>query len=364
MNSWEPEALVTSAVDTLPMNFAILDEEGTILHTNRTWREFGEANDIELRPSTIGLNYLEVTAQSESETARAVVAGLSELLEGDREIFEFEYPCHSPDTKRWFLMRAASFAHGEREYVAVAHFDITERREYQQQLERSNERLEQFAHSVSHDLQEPLRMVSSYLQLLEQRYGDELDEDAEEFIKYAVDGADRMESMIEGLLTFSRIDAQGDTFEPVNLEEIIDEALANLEMRIEETAAEITVESLPTVRGDPNQLRLVFQNLLDNAIQYSGDGSPRITISSEREGEEWTLSVSDEGIGIDHEDEDRVFEMFQRLHSHEEYVGSGIGLTICRRILERHGGEIWIDSAPGDGTTISFTLPAVDDSVD
>ncbi|WP_224449214.1 PAS domain-containing sensor histidine kinase [Haloprofundus salilacus] len=360
MNGREPEALIPAAVDTLPINFAILDDEGKILYTNRAWQEFGEANEIELRPDTIGTNYLTITRQAETETAQTAAAGLSEILTGERELFEFEYPCHSPDKQRWFLMRAASFTNGDQRYVAVAHFDITDRYTYQRQLEESNERLQQFAYAASHDLREPLRMVTSYLQLLERRYSDDLDEDAKEFIEFAVDGAERMEAMIEGLLTYSRVETQGQSFVSVNLEAVLDDVLTDLGIRIDEAGAEITAESLPTVRGDASQLRQLFQNLLENALQYSGEQKPRVSISATRDEDEWMISVSDKGIGIDQKDADRVFEVFQRLHSHEEYEGTGIGLALCRQIIKRHGGEIWVNSEPEEGSTFSFTLPAPD----
>ncbi|MCU4973969.1 ATP-binding protein [Halobacteria archaeon AArc-m2/3/4] len=358
MNGREPEALIPAAVDTLPINFAILDNEGTILYTNRAWQKFGEANDIELRPDTIGTNYLTITRQAETETAQTAAAGLSEILTGERELFEFEYPCHSPDTRRWFLMRAASFTNRDQRYVAVAHFDITDRYMYQRQLEESNERLQQFAYIASHDLQEPLRMVTSYLQLLEHRYSDDLDEDAKEFIEFAVDGAERMEAMIEGLLTYSRVETQGQSFDSVDLEAVLDDVLTDLGLRIDETDAEITAESLPIVSGDASQLHQLFQNLLENALQYSGEQKPRVSISATRDEDEWMISVSDTGIGIDQEDADRIFEVFQRLHSHEEYKGTGIGLALCQRIVKRHGGKIWVDSEPEEGSTFSFTLPA------
>ena len=364
MSSWETTALVSSAVDTLPINFAILDDEGTILQTNEAWREFGRANDIDHQPDTTGVNYLEVASQAESETAQTAAVGLSEILEGERDLLEFEYPCHSEDERRWFLMRAAPFRHNGTRFVAVAHFNITERHEYQRRLEESNERLEQFAYAASHDLQEPLRMVTRYLQLLERRYSEELDSDADEFIEFAVDGAERMEAMIEGLLTYSRVDTRGDPLEPIDLESVVDDVLTDLRMRIEETNADVTVESLPTVGGDASQLRQLFQNLLDNAIEYSGEGSPRVTVSASREGDEWLVSVSDDGIGIDSGNTDRVFEVFERLHSHEEHPGTGIGLALCRRIVERHGGEIWVDSDSSPGTTVSFTLPAAQAEAD
>ena len=239
--------------------------------------------------------------------------------------------------------------------------DVTERREYEQMLEESNERLEQFAYAASHDLQEPLRMVSSYLQLVEDRYADELDADGREFIEFAVDGADRMRNMIEGLLEYSRVDTRGDPFEPVDLEAVFAHVRQDLQVKIEESNAEITAEDLPQVYGDGGQLNQVFQNLLSNAIEYSGDEPPRIHVAAERDGDEWVISVSDDGIGIDPEDADRVFEVFQSLEGREN-GGTGIGLALVERIVERHDGDIWVDSEPGKGATFSFTLPAAGDA--
>ncbi|WP_049925153.1 PAS domain S-box protein [Halopiger goleimassiliensis] len=238
--------------------------------------------------------------------------------------------------------------------------DITERKEYERKLEESNERLEQFAYAASHDLQEPLRMVTSYLQLLERRYDDVFDEDGEEFLAFAVDGAERMREMIDGLLAYSRIDTQGDPLEPVDLNDLLEDVQEDLQMCIEETDARITSADLPRVEGDPTQLRQVFQNLLSNAIQYSGDDSPVVHVDAEHRGRRWELSVHDEGIGIPSDQQDRVFEVFQRLHSREEQSGTGIGLALCRRIVERHGGRIRLESEPGEGSTFSLTLPAAE----
>ncbi|QLG63218.1 PAS domain-containing sensor histidine kinase [Halorarum salinum] len=246
---------------------------------------------------------------------------------------------------------------GSTRMVGVAR-DVTERKTFQRKLQDSNERLEQFAYAASHDLQEPLRMVSSYLQLIERRYADALDEDGREFIEFAVDGADRMSEMIDALLEYSRVETEGDPFEPVDLDAVLEDVLADLQIRIEEQDARITSEELPTVEGDAIQLHQVFQNILENAIEYSGDAPPRVHVSTERVGGEWILSVNDEGIGIDLDHRDRIFEIFQRLHSRDEHAGTGIGLAMCKRIVERHGGEIWVDSKPGDGTTFSFSLPA------
>jgi PAS domain S-box-containing protein len=239
--------------------------------------------------------------------------------------------------------------------------DITERREYERKLEESNEQLEQFAYTVSHDLREPLRMVSSYLRLLDDRYADDLDEDGREFIEFAVDGADRMREMIDALLQYSRVDTRGDPFEPVDLNAVFADVREDLRMKLDEHDVELTVEELPTVEGDGGQLRQLFQNLLDNAVDYSGDAPPRVQVSAERRGDEWRLAVSDEGIGIDPDDADRVFEVFQSLHPTDEHEGTGIGLALCERIVERHGGDIRVESEPAEGSTFSFTLPAVGD---
>ncbi|WP_336038066.1 PAS domain-containing protein [Halobacterium yunchengense] len=232
-----------------------------------------------------------------------------------------------------------------------------EREQLVAELEASNERLEQFAYAASHDLQEPLRMVSSYLSLVERRYGDELDADGREFVEYAVDGADRMQEMIRALLEYSRVETRGGDFEPVDLEAVFADVRRDFEVRIAETDATIHAGPLPTVRGDADQLRQVLANLLGNALEYSGDDPPEVWVSAERDGDEWVVSVRDDGVGIDPEHADRVFEVFERLHTHEEHPGTGIGLALVERIVERHGGDVWVASEPGEGATFSFTVP-------
>ncbi|MDG5819784.1 PAS domain S-box protein [Natronococcus sp. A-GB7] len=235
-----------------------------------------------------------------------------------------------------------------------------ERQEYIDELRAETRRLEQFAYAASHDLQEPLRMVSSYLQLVERRYADELDDDGREFLAFALEGAERMRNMIDGLLAYARVKTRGEPLEPVDLDAVFEDARSDLKMRISATDADITVDPLPTVEGDESQLRQVFQNLLDNAIEYS-DGPPRIHVSAERRDSVWEISVRDEGIGIPADERDQIFEMFQRLHGRGAHDGTGIGLALCERIVERHGGEIRVDSELGEGSTFSVTLPAVDD---
>ena len=224
-------------------------------------------------------------------------------------------------------------------------------------LEESNERLEQFAYAASHDLQEPLRMVSSYLQLIERRYGEDLTDEAREFFAFATDGADRMRAMIDGLLAYSRVETEGKAFEAVDLNAVVAQVRDDLALRIDERDAEIDIDDLPTVLGDDHQLQQVFQNLLRNAIQYSGDAPPEIAVRAEQNGSMWTITVEDNGIGIDPAYHQQIFDVFQRL-APDSAPGSGIGLALCDRIIERHGGEIWVDSAPGTGATFGFTLPA------
>ncbi len=230
-------------------------------------------------------------------------------------------------------------------------------KKYTRELERSNRELEDFAYVASHDLQEPLRMVSSYTQLLARRYQGQLDQDADEFIHYAVDGANRMQQLIEALLSYSRISTKGQQFQPTNLQTVLGQVHSNLKMMIEETNALITKGDLPTVLADENQMVQLFQNLIGNAIKYHGSNTPAIHISAERKGNGWMISVSDNGIGIDPKYNKRIFTIFEQLHKKGEYAGTGIGLAICKRIVERHGGRIWVKSRPDKGSTFHFTLP-------
>lgn len=224
-------------------------------------------------------------------------------------------------------------------------------------LEKSNKELEQFAYVASHDLQEPLRMVSSYTQLLERRYKDKLDSDANEFINYAVDGANRMQRLINDLLEYSRVTTRGKPFVKSDLSSVLGLAVANLKQKIEETNAIIINDPLPSCPADEIQMSRVFQNLLENAIKFRGASAPRIRISSEEEPHRFVIAVKDNGIGIEEKYGDRIFTIFQRLHTKEEYPGTGIGLAICKRTVERHGGTIWFTSVPGEGTTFYFTIP-------
>ncbi|WP_312908290.1 PAS domain S-box protein [Natronosalvus caseinilyticus] len=306
-----------------------------------TWEDFIEVIHPEDRQKTQEAieNTLE-TGEPKHEEIRIVRDGEVRWIEAPGQ------PVQDDDGPTWM--------------IGVAR-DITERKTYERKLEDSNERLEQFAYAASHDLQEPLRMVSSYLRLIENRADEELTEETEEFLEFAVDGADRMRDMIDGLLAYSRVETQGEALEPIDLNEVVEDVRDDLEIRITESDADVDIEELPRVVGDEHQLRQVFQNVLSNAIEYSGDEPPRVHISAIRNGSMWEVSVRDEGIGIEPDEQDRIFEVFQRLQSRNDHGGSGIGLALCERIVERHGGEIRVESEPGEGATFSFTLPAEDE---
>ena len=234
----------------------------------------------------------------------------------------------------------------------------------QAELARSNAELEQFAYVASHDLQEPLRMVASYVGLLERRYRGRLDSDADDFIEFAVDGARRMQALLNGLLDLSRVGTRGRELEATESDAALRDALINLEQAIGEAGAEVLHEPLPTVLGDRIQLTQLFQNLVSNAVKFNANDRPRVTVSASRSGSMWEFAVADNGIGIDPAHFDRVFQVFQRLHTRDAYEGTGIGLSVCRKIAERHGGTIWPESATGQGTTFRFTLKAVEAAPD
>ena len=231
-------------------------------------------------------------------------------------------------------------------------------REHTDELARSNSELQQFAHVASHDLQEPLRMVSSYTQLLARRYKGKLDSDADDFIGFAVDGVSRMQNLIEDLLAFSRVGSKAEDFKPTDFNAVFEEVTSNLKATIQDNNASVTHDDLPTINADSSQIMQLFQNLVGNAIKFIGNGQPCVHVSANLDNGEWKFSVSDNGIGIELEYAERIFVIFQRLHTWQEYSGTGIGLAICKKIVERHGGQIWLESEPGSGATFHFTIPA------
>jgi len=243
--------------------------------------------------------------------------------------------------------------------------DITERKQTEAKLKEtlaeltsSNTELQQFAYIASHDLQEPLRMVASYTQLLARRYKGKLDADADEFIAFAVDGANRMQRLLNDLLLYSRVGTRGKPLQPTSSETVLEAALANLRLAITESQAIITHDyPLPIVLADETQLLQLFQNLIGNALKFRAEQPPQVHISAQPEDQAWLFSVRDNGIGLEPQYAERIFVIFQRLHTRENYPGTGIGLAVCKRIVERHGGRIWVESQPDQGAIFYFTLP-------
>ncbi len=227
-------------------------------------------------------------------------------------------------------------------------------------LARSNEELEQFAYVASHDLQEPLRKVTSFVQLLQQRYGGQLDDRADTYIEFAVDGAKRMQTLIQDLLAFSRVGRTSTSIDDVDLGEAFASAVRSLGAGIEETGATVEAGPLPVVRGNLGLLAVLWQNLLSNSLKFRSDDPPVVSVEAMPAGDLWQCRLTDNGIGIDARFADKIFVIFQRLHSREAYEGTGIGLAMCKKIVEFHGGEIWLDPDDRPGTRISFTLPAIE----
>jgi light-regulated signal transduction histidine kinase (bacteriophytochrome) len=227
------------------------------------------------------------------------------------------------------------------------------------ELARSNAELEQFAYVASHDLQEPLRKIASFSQMLQRRYGGQLDERADTYIEFAVDGAKRMQELINDLLAFSRVGRMTEAQEEIEADVLATHAVAALASAIDETGAQVEIGDLPTVRGEPALLALVFQNLIANGIKFRGDEPPHIRLSARRDGDHWQFTLADNGIGIEPEYADRIFIIFQRLHTRATYEGTGIGLAMCRKVIEYHGGRIWLDEQVRTGATFHFTLPVI-----
>jgi PAS domain S-box-containing protein len=323
------------------------------------------------RGRPIDFIYFEVNSAFERLTGleNVVIPGIKEsypevfeiygrvALMGQPEKFEIDFK----PLKAWFSISVYSM---EREYFVAVFDNITERKRAEEELKkrteelaRSNAELEQFVYIASHYLQEPLRTVSNFSQLLAKRYKGELDAKADQFIGFIVDGATRMQEMIDDLLEYSRESTRTKPFEPTDCETVFNQALANVKMAIEESGALVTHDPLPTVMADASQMVQLFQNLLSNAIKFRKE-KPRITVSAVQKGNEWLFSVQDNGIGIAPEFMEHIFKMFEREHASAEYPGTGVGLAICKKIVERHGGRIWVESEQGKGSTFYFTITA------
>jgi len=302
-----------------------------------------------------------------------VLAALAAFRTGSDAEYRIEHRLrHRDGSYRWILARGLGIRDGAGRLTRLigAHTDMTARHSLEDslhertvELQRSNDELERFAYAASHDLQEPLRMVVSFTKLLERKYADRLDATAREYIAFAVDGATRMQVMINDLLQFSRVSTRGGSLGPVDMEVALSLALRNLQVAIAESGARVTHDPLPRVMGDATQLMQVLQNLIANAVKFRGDRSPQVHVSAALRDGRWRFTIADNGIGIEEKFRERIFLIFQRLHGRGEYPGNGIGLSLCKRIIERHGGTIGVESVPGSGSTFHFTLVPIEEQV-
>jgi PAS domain S-box-containing protein len=343
--------LLQDVVDNTAALVYILDLEGRFLLVNHRLE------------TLFGLPNAQIVDQTRNAFMPAEFAALHrrndlEIIQtGQGKLFEEENL--EPDGRHIYLTNKFPLFDTHNQVYAVCGIstDMTERKQMEEELHRSNTELEQFAYIASHDLQEPLRAVAGMVQLLGQRYKGKLDERADEYIGHAVEASQRMQKLITDLLDYSRVNRFGKPLEPTRLENSLNNALNNLQISIQESGASITHDALPTVMADPVQITQVLQNLIANAIKFHGEKAPQIHIGAQKINNEWQFEIRDNGIGIESQYFERIFLIFQRLHTRSEYPGTGIGLSLCKKIIERHGGRIWVTSQPGQGSTFLFTLP-------
>jgi PAS domain S-box-containing protein len=361
----ESRARLAGIIEGTTDLIAALDLDFKFITFNKAYRDaFAEIFGTEIEP---GMSLMEALAHLPEELA-TLTKIWGRALHGEEFTVEREFGTGEMARKH-MEMTYSSIRNQQGELIGASHIarDITERKRAEEEMEqlltelaRSNRELEQFAYVASHDLQEPLRMVASYVQLLKKKYRGKLDEKAMQYIDFAVDGSVRMQKLIEGLLAYSRISRRSNQFKMISANEIFSQAVANLAAIIGENQAKITRDYLPLLSGDETQLIQLFQNLLSNAIKYrQPDILPVVHVSAKLEKKEWVFAVRDNGIGIEPQYFDRIFLIFQRLHTRREYAGTGLGLALCKRIVERHHGRIWVESTPGRGSTFFFTLPAL-----
>ena len=350
-------ALFESAIDTI----ILIDNEVIVDCNSATLKMFGGAREQLVAQQTWKfMPEFQSNGTLSKDMAREKIR---QVLKGETLFLEWSFiRCDGSSFDAELTFNTIALK-GQKYFQAIIR-DITERKQaaeqmkkLTQELERSNTDLAQFAYVASHDLQEPLRMVTSFVQLLQHRYQGKLDKDADEFISYAVDGASQMQQLINDLLKYSRVGTHGKTLEPTNCNIVVTHAISNLNKTIKEADAVINIDHLPTISADYTQLVQLFQNLIGNAIKYHGKKQPEILIRATNKGDDWLFSVRDNGIGINKDYIDKIFVIFQRLHNKSKYPGTGIGLSICKKIVERHGGRIWVESKIGQGSTFYFTIP-------
>jgi PAS domain S-box-containing protein len=346
----ESEKNLRALLDAVQESAYLLNIDGTLLALNETLaRQFGKTVD-----ELIGKKLFDYVPKEIINSGTKFIEQM--MRTGKPARFEEKISGRVLDSTFYPVVDNT----GQVTRLAVMSFDITERKEAEEALERSNTELEQFAYVASHDLQEPLRMVISYLKLLERRYKNKLGTDADDFIGYAVDGARRMQRLINDLLAYSRVGTHGRKFEAVDCNHVLEQVLFQLKVSIDDNQATITCDPLPVVYGDEIQLLQLFQNLLGNAIKFRKETPPCIAVAVKQEDGQWVFSVKDDGIGLDPNQTERIFALFQRLHGWDEYTGTGIGLAIAKKVVERHGGRIWVESQVGTGATFFFTIPIME----
>jgi PAS domain S-box-containing protein len=355
----QSEELFRKTFELAASGIAHVSLEGRLVRVNRRLTEMLGYTEQEL----IGRSVKEISHPQDRDLTDAQRA---QIRSGQRESVRFEKRYLRKNGELvWVSLGVALVrdAFGTPQHEIAMFDDITERKhaeaalqEAHEELKRSNSELEQFAYVASHDLQEPLRMVSSYTQLLGRRYGEKFDADAKEFMAYIVDGATRMKQLIEDLLAYSRVGTKSKDFKTVELEKSLRRAITNLKAAIDETGASVTHDPLPTLPADEVQLAQVFQNLMGNALKFRGPTVPRIHVAVSEQPAEWEITVRDNGIGIEPQYFDRIFMVFQRLHNKGEYPGTGIGLAIVKKVIERHGGQVRVESKLGEGSAFIFTL--------
>jgi PAS domain S-box-containing protein len=359
--------LTKTIIDSMHDAISLLDvRDFRIIRVNSVFlKEYGYSDEAEI----VGKHCYEITHRRPDVCAPPDdICPLAETVRTGRHSAADHVHYGSQGEKKYVEVSTSPIKDEDGRVIQVVHIarDITDRKRAEEERElllsdiaRSNKDLELFASVASHDLKEPLRMVSAYVQRLESKYKGRLDDKADKYIRFAVEGVERMEKLIEGLLAYSRVTRDAAQFGPVDSDKIFSSAVSNLSASIHECNAAVTKEDLPMVLGDETQLLQLFQNLIGNAVKYRKPRTPpHVHVSSTREGSHYIFSVRDNGIGIEPKNYDRIFQIFQRLHSHDQYAGAGIGLAVCKRIVERHHGSIWIESVPGAGSTFFFTVPA------